>query len=351
MMLYRCRVSIGSNTTEAHPQIARRMFDAIDGGAKLIVIDPRVTMFAQFADMHLPITPGTDVVLLNSLMYVILDEGLVVTENVIELVQQPVALIGISEKGLLNLELNLEQEGGHASMPGRTSAVGQMSKALHLLEDNPMPARLSYPVSSMLSRLAGEANTMNRVVLSNLWLFQSFVINKFQLSPATHAAVNTTMVATQLSASTKINVLPTTVTANLNIRILPGDSIESVRRYVKETIKNPQIKLRVVDGAFEPASVSVIDDEAYQQIEKSILQVYPDALVAPGLVLAATDSRHYQDLTTRIYRFMPLRLSKRDLSRIHGVNERILIQDYHAAIRFYRQLLMNLALNRATGTR
>jgi len=275
----------------------------------------------------------------------ILDEGLVVTEDVIDLVTQPVALIGISEKGLLNLELRLEQKGGHASMPGSVTAVGQMSRALQRLEDNPLPARLSYPVATMLSRLAPEASALNRVVLSNLWLFESLVINKFKQSPATHAAVSTTLVATQLSASKKINVLPTIVTANLNIRILPGDSIESVQQHVKQTINNPQISLRVVDGAFEPAVVSTDDHESYQQIEKTILQVYPDVLVAPGLVLAATDSRHYQQLTERTYRFMPLRLAKADLSRIHGENERILIDDYHTSIQFYGQLLMNLSVN------
>ncbi len=273
----------------------------------------------------------------------ILDEGLVVTENVIDLVQRPVALIGISEKGLLNLELSLEHEGGHASMPGSTTAVGQMSRALRQLEDNPISARLTYPISTMLSRLSSETNGMNRLALSNLWLFKPMVINKFKKSPATHAAVSTTIVATQISTSNKINVLPTRVIANLNIRILPGDTINSVQQYIKATINNPNIQMRVVDGAYEPAAVSLLDTDVYRQIEKSISQVYPEALVAPGLVLAATDSRHYQDLSSNIYRFMPMRLSKQDLTRIHGDNERILVRDYHAAIRFYWQLLLNLS--------
>ena len=129
---------------------------------------------------------------------------------------------------------------------------------------------------------------------------------------------------------------------NLNIRILPGDTIRSVQQHIRETINNPDIQINIVDGAYEPAPVSRVDNEIYRQIEKSIYQVYPDVLVAPGLVLAATDSRHYKNLSNHIYRFMPLRLSKLDLSRIHGENERILIQDYHAAIRFYWQLLVNL---------
>ncbi len=66
----------GSNTTEAHPQIARRMLDAVDKGAKLIVIDPRRTRLAEFAAVHLRIRPGSDIPLLNGMMRIILDESL-----------------------------------------------------------------------------------------------------------------------------------------------------------------------------------------------------------------------------------------------------------------------------------
>jgi predicted molibdopterin-dependent oxidoreductase YjgC len=72
-----CLIAFGSNLPEQHPIIYWRMREAREARPfPLIVVDPRVTMLAQFADMHLPITPGTDVVLLNALMHVILDEGL-----------------------------------------------------------------------------------------------------------------------------------------------------------------------------------------------------------------------------------------------------------------------------------
>jgi len=72
-----CLIAWGSNLPEQHPIIYWRLKEALEKRKfPLIVVDPRVTMLAQFADMHLPITPGTDLVLLNSLMHVILDEGL-----------------------------------------------------------------------------------------------------------------------------------------------------------------------------------------------------------------------------------------------------------------------------------
>jgi len=68
---------IGSNTTEAHPQIARRIIRAVDKGATLIVADPRDTALAEIADIHLKLNPGTDIPLLNAMMRVILREGLI----------------------------------------------------------------------------------------------------------------------------------------------------------------------------------------------------------------------------------------------------------------------------------
>ena len=72
-----CLIAFGSNLPEQHPIIYWRLKEALEKRRfPVIVVDPRVTMFAQFADIHLPITPGTDLVLLNSLAHVILDEGL-----------------------------------------------------------------------------------------------------------------------------------------------------------------------------------------------------------------------------------------------------------------------------------
>ena len=82
----------GSNTTEAHPQVVRRMMDAVDRGAKLVVIDPRKTRLAEYAHIHLALRPGTDIPLLNGMMRVILNENLaddlfieMRTENFLEL--------------------------------------------------------------------------------------------------------------------------------------------------------------------------------------------------------------------------------------------------------------------------
>jgi len=72
-----CLMAFGSNLPEQHPIIYWRLKEALEKRKfPLIVVDPRVTMLAQFADIHLPITPGTDCVLINAMMFVIINEGL-----------------------------------------------------------------------------------------------------------------------------------------------------------------------------------------------------------------------------------------------------------------------------------
>jgi len=70
-----CLFVIGSNTTEAHPLIAHRLFKAKGKGAKLIVVDPRRTQIALLADLHIRPNFGTDVALINGMMHEIVAKG------------------------------------------------------------------------------------------------------------------------------------------------------------------------------------------------------------------------------------------------------------------------------------
>ena len=68
-----------------------------------------------------------------------------------------------------------------------------------------------------------------------------------------------------------------------------------------------------------------------------------DVIVAPGLMVAATDSRHYTGITDKIFRFSPVRANSEDLKRFHGTNERLSVEGYADMIRFYRRLIENAA--------
>ena len=93
----------------------------------------------------------------------------------------------------------------------------------------------------------------------------------------------------------------------------------------------------------EPSAVSSTDSASFRMLERTIRSIAPDVIVAPYLVVVATDARYYSGLSRNVFRFLPLRLTSRDLERMHGIDERIGIRQYEAAIRTYRQLVLGAA--------
>lgn len=275
----------------------------------------------------------------------VLDEGLYITDGIVPNISQPVAMVGLAEKGYVSIELTVEGTGGHSSMPPPETAVGVLSTAIHRLEQNQFPVRLEGPSRELFDFLAPEMPFAMKMVLANLWLFGGVVENQLAASPATNAASRTTTAATMFEGSIKENVLPTHARAVVNFRILPGDSIAGVIEHVRRTIADPRVKLRSTGRIIsEPSPISDTDTPSFEVLQRTIRQVFPEVLVAPGQVVAATDSRHYAELSRNIYRFCPLWANSEDLERIHGTNERVSVENYERIVRFYVQLIHNSAL-------
>ena len=273
----------------------------------------------------------------------VLDEGLVVTEGVLAGLDKPAALIGLAEKGYGTFFLSLDQAPGHSSMPPSRTAIGSMSTALAKLEAHPMPAAIGGVAGEMFATLAPEMGGFNRVALSNLWLFGPLVQGQLEKGTSSNAMLRTTTALTIVRAGNKDNVLPGRAEAAVNFRVLPGDSLASVEAHLRKTIDNDAIAIKAYPGNSEPSPVSPTDSLGYRTIAQSVRQVFPDAIVAPGLMIAATDSRHFSILSDAVYRFSPVRARPEDLSRFHGTNERISIANYVEMIRFDHKLLRNTA--------
>ncbi|MGJ7510001.1 M20 family peptidase [Variovorax sp. GT1P44] len=273
----------------------------------------------------------------------VLDEGLLVLDGVLPGLSKPAALIGLAEKGYGTFFLSLDTAPGHSSMPPAHSAIGTMSEALARLEATPMPGGIRGVAGEMFGTLAPEMSGINRVMLSNLWLTRPLVEGQLQKSPSSNAMLRTTTALTIVRAGNKDNVLPGRIEAAVNFRILPGDTIDSVEAHLKRALGNDAIQVKRYPGNSEPSPVSPTDGIGYRSIETAVRQVFPDAIVAPGLMTAATDSRHFSILSDSVYRFSPFRVQSEDLARFHGTNERIAIANYGEAIQFYHQLLRNTA--------
>jgi carboxypeptidase PM20D1 len=271
----------------------------------------------------------------------VLDEGLNIFDGVIAGINAPAALVGIAEKGYLSLQLTAQNAGGHSSTPPADTAIGVLSRALQRLDAHPFPARLSDPAREMFEFLGPEMAWPKKLVLANLWLFEPLLKKQLSRSPLTNALIRTTAAPTMIHAGVKENVLPSAATAVINLRLAPGDMIADATARVRDAIRDPRIDVKPMPVQIEPSAVSPIGSPSFVVLNRTIRQIAPQALVAPALLVAATDSRHYQSLTTNIFRFLPIILRPDDVKRYHGIDERISIEDYERCVRFYTQLIRN----------
>ena len=272
-----------------------------------------------------------------------LDEGLVVVKGSFPGLTKPLALIGVTEKGYttLHLETSLAQ-GGHSSMPPPVSAVGTLARALTQLDTHPFPATFTPAVEQLFDVAGRETTLPMRIVFANRWLFASILKSQLLAKPASAALLRTTTALTMLEGGTKENVLPTRATAAVNFRILPSETVESVRRRVVDIIGDTAVHILANSGhsiGSNPAPVADMHGEGFMAIAASVRRVFPEAVSAPGIVVAITDSRHYAPVAENLYRFLPLVFDGTDFARVHGIDERIAPTNYLSLVRFYTSLI------------
>ncbi len=312
---------------------------------------PRQTIYLAFGhDEEVGGTRGAEVIakLLQSRgvkLDFVIDEGLLITEGVMPGLSQPAALVGIAEKGYLSVVLRVPATPGHSSMPPPkgTSAIAMMSAALRRLDDDQLPAAIRGVAREMFDTVAPEMSGFGRVALSNLWLFGPVVQAQLEKGASTNAMLRTTTALTVVHAGNKDNVLPGMAEATVNFRLLPGDTRASITEHVKARLGSDRFELMALPGSAEPSPVSPTESASYRLIERTVREVFPGTIVAPGLMIGATDSRHFQAVSDHIYRFSPVRAKPEDLPRFHGTNERIASANLAELIRFYHRLLTQSA--------
>ena len=273
----------------------------------------------------------------------VIDEGLLITEGIMPGLAKPAALIGIAEKGYLSVVMKVPATPGHSSMPPPpgTSAIGMMSAALRRLDDRQLPGNIRGVAREMFETIAPEMNGFQRVALSNLWLFGPLVQKQLEKGASTNAMLRTTTALTTFHAGNKDNVVPGEAEATVNFRLLPGDTRDAVMAHVREAAGD-RFELQALPGSAEPSPVSPTASSSYQLINRTVRSLFPGTIVAPGLMIGATDSRYFAAVSDHVYRFSPVRAGPQDLARFHGTNERISAANLGELVRFYHQLLRNL---------
>ncbi|WP_175384426.1 M20 family peptidase [Bacillus sp. FJAT-27225] len=267
----------------------------------------------------------------------VLDEGGAIVENMVPGVNQPVGVVGISEKGSATAELTIEGSGGHSSQPKDRTNIGRIASAISKLEETQFKGDLRGPGEDLFEFVAPEMSFGMKYVFANKFIFEPIIEKILLGQPATAALIRTTIAPTIFQAGEQYNALPEKATAIINHRLMPGDTLEDVKNFIEETIDDPDINVTVTGN--EASSVSSVDSWQFRTIQQAARNVYTDAIIAPYLMFAGSDARHYDTVSDDTYRFLPVQITGEDLNRMHGTNEHVSIENYLNAIMFYIEVM------------
>jgi len=270
----------------------------------------------------------------------VLDEGGAVVEKIFPGVSRPCALIGIAEKGLMNVEFRVSSPGGHSSAPKPHTPIGILSRACVRLENRPFKMRLAGPAAKMFDTLGRYSTFAYRLIFANLWCFGGIINMLAKKSGGEmNAMMRTTVAFTMASGSQAPNVIPPSAAFVANMRLNPHDTIDSAVAYIKKVIKDDTVQITVGKESMNPSVISETDCPAWETIAQAVADTWRGCIVSPYLMVACSDSRHYGRISNRVYRFSAADLTADERSGIHGNDEHIRLDVIYRTVEFFIRLM------------
>ena len=269
----------------------------------------------------------------------VVDEGGAVVENVFPGVKAPCAMVGIAEKGMLNLTFSVKSNGGHASSPAPHTPIGILSRACCKVENNPFKMHITKPAAEMFDTLGRHSNFVFRMIFANMWLFKG-VLNMIckKSGGELNALLRTTVAFTQSEGSNAPNVIPPSATMTANLRLNPKDTVDSAVEYIRKTIGDDNVEL-ILGSNTNPSRISQTNCEAYNKVASAVANTWKGCIVSPYLMVQCSDSRHWGVISDKVYRFSAMDLTSEERKTIHGHNERIRLETANSAVEFYIRLM------------
>lgn len=271
----------------------------------------------------------------------VLDEGGAVVTDVFPGLKQPCGLVGIAEKGYINMTMSVKSSGGHASAPKPHTPVGVLAKAVSDIESHPFPIHFTDPVLKMFDGLGRRSTFLYRMIFANLWCF-GWVLDLIckKSGGQLNALVRTTCAFTQCVGSNAANVIPPSASMTANMRLNPADSVDGAINYIKSIINNDDIEITLSDPS-EPSRISVTDCDGFKWITNAIEDTWKGCVTAPYLMVQCSDSRNYGIISDRVYRFSATDLTKQEMDSIHGNDEHIRLETINRAVEFFIRVMRN----------
>ena len=248
-------------------------------------------------------------------------------------------LVEVTQKVPLWLRVKAFGRPGHGSAPLVETSVTRLVRALERIRQTEFPVRVLAPVAQMLEGIAPFQSGSDQQLFATMGQAnpsEEQLLGLQLQNPGVHALLRNTCSITTLQGSSKINVIPAEVHAELDCRLLPDQDPEEFLAQLKTIVNDDGIKIEKIMG-FTPA-VSTTDTSLY----KAIQNVSMDALgaqVIPTVAGGFTDSHFFRDLGITSYGYSPFSFTAAEFSGVHGNDERVSVKNVVEGVKIYYQLL------------
>lgn len=275
----------------------------------------------------------------------IFDEGMNPLNASLIGIKGPLALVGVCEKGWVNVKITVKGKAGHSSMPPKETTAVKIAKGVAKLNKHQMKARFTYPVNMLIKAVSPKADFKFKLLMANADIFKPLLKPiLLKLSPEVASLLRTTMAITVLHASDSANVMPDESYAIVNCRINTGETTEDVKRHIQKVLgKGYEVELLEL-GKHEPTSVSNLKSFGWKMMEKTVAEIWDGGVCAPFPFVAGTDSKYYDGLSECTFKFSPHITDAEYRAGMHNVNEKFKVSDVEADIQFYYRFMQNACM-------
>ncbi|MBN2540067.1 MAG: M20/M25/M40 family metallo-hydrolase [Bacilli bacterium] len=274
--------------------------------------------------------------------YIVLDEGGAIVSGALPSVKRPLALVGVLEKGYLNLKFTAKSRGGHSSTPPKHTPIARLAEFIHDVEKKfPLKTKMIPEVQELFENAAPSMNGTYRFLFGNMWLFKPLITWLLpKINPYGRALLSTTIAFTMQQGSEAANVIPSEAFVLCNLRTHPIQNISDSLNVMQKIANKYDIETEIVEGR-EASPISDTEGETYKYLTSQIKAAYPDVQITPYIMLGGTDARFFSEITKSAFRFSPVRMTNEELKKIHGKDESIQKTALAEAVYFYKQFIIN----------
>lgn len=257
--------------------------------------------------------------------------------------------VQVSEKVSVNVAVIAKGPAGHASLPTKDNAVVHLSAAVAKIGSFSAPVHFTAVVRRYFEGLAGVsddeiAKWLRSLETSDRGEHAQRVIS--EANPEWGAMMHDTIAPTMLSGGVRANVIPGEARAMLNIRLLPGDTIDVLLAALTKLVNDPQVRLEVQPNSGLAAPNSSLESDFYGVISKVAAQDFGGVPVLPYQSPWATDSSQLRLHNVQAYGLWPFPVTEEDLKRMHGDDERLPVASFNKGIEVLMHIVSEFAVNK-----